>query len=91
MLFRKSRTAGLSRFPFQSTVFEYSTGRAGFICSYAIDRPTVDARAALYATAQKQAEESKVQLRKMEQASVKKGKYEKHSVELEAVRYHFSF
>ncbi|KAG0694853.1 ribosome recycling factor domain-containing protein [Suillus ampliporus] len=46
-------------------------------------RPTVEARNALAATAQRMAEDTRVQLRKIQQASVKKGDYKKHSVELE--------
>ncbi|KAG1843059.1 ribosome recycling factor domain-containing protein [Suillus tomentosus] len=48
-----------------------------------IPRPTVEARNALTATAQRMAEDTRVQLRKIQQASVKKGDYKKHSVELE--------
>ncbi|KAG6873368.1 hypothetical protein C0995_016477 [Termitomyces sp. Mi166 len=46
-------------------------------------KPTVDARLALYTTAQRKAEEIRVQVRKQHQASLKRGKYAKHSVELE--------
>ena len=49
-------------------------------------RPTVEARNALAATANRMAEDVRVQIRKHHQASIKKGKYEKHSVELEEVR-----
>ncbi|EGO03553.1 hypothetical protein SERLA73DRAFT_175063 [Serpula lacrymans var. lacrymans S7.3] len=48
-----------------------------------IPKPTVDARKALTTSAQRLAEDSRVQIRKLQQASVKKGKYEKHSVELD--------
>lgn len=48
-------------------------------------RPTIEARNALTATAQRMAEDTRVQLRKIQQASVKKGDYKKHSVELEEV------
>lgn len=48
-----------------------------------IPRPTVEARNALTATAQRMAEDTRVQLRKIQQASVKKGDYKKHSIELE--------
>ncbi|KAG2151183.1 ribosome recycling factor-domain-containing protein [Suillus bovinus] len=48
-----------------------------------IPRPTVEARNALTTTAQRMAEDTRVQLRKIQQASVKKGDYKKHSVELE--------
>ena len=50
-------------------------------------RPTVEARNALAATAQRMSEDTRVQLRKIQQASVKKGDYKKHSVELEEVRH----
>ena len=48
-------------------------------------RPTVEARTALYITAQRQAEDTRVQIRKVQQASVKRGKFAKHSVELDEV------
>ncbi|OAX39928.1 ribosome recycling factor [Rhizopogon vinicolor AM-OR11-026] len=48
-----------------------------------IPRPTVEARNALTATAQRMSEDTRVQLRKIQQASVKKGDYKKHTVELE--------
>ncbi|KAG9311511.1 ribosome recycling factor-domain-containing protein [Chiua virens] len=48
-----------------------------------IPKPTVEARNALVSTASRMAEDVRVQIRKHHQASVKKGKYEKHSVELE--------
>ncbi|KAG2133196.1 ribosome recycling factor-domain-containing protein [Suillus bovinus] len=48
-----------------------------------IPRPTVEARNALTTTAQRMAEDTRVRLRKIQQASVKKGDYKKHSVELE--------
>ncbi|KAF8552465.1 ribosome recycling factor [Imleria badia] len=48
-----------------------------------IPKPTVEARNALAGTASRMAEDVRVQIRKHHQASVKKGKYEKHSVELE--------
>jgi hypothetical protein len=50
----------------------------------------VDARLALAAAAQKQAEETRVQIRKLHQAAVKKGGYKKFSIELESVRLLFS-
>jgi hypothetical protein len=49
----------------------------------------VDARLALAAAAQKQAEETRVQIRKLHQAAVKKGGYKKFSIELESVRLPF--
>ncbi|EDR09261.1 uncharacterized protein LACBIDRAFT_293801 [Laccaria bicolor S238N-H82] len=48
-----------------------------------IPKPTVDARHALYAAAKRKAEEMRVQIRKQHSLSVKRGKFEKHSVELE--------
>lgn len=62
-----------------SDVF-HAPGDACLVC-----RPTVEARNALAGTASRMAEDVRVQIRKHHQASVKKGKYEKHSVELEAV------
>jgi hypothetical protein len=50
------------------------------------NRPTVESRLALYGTAQKQAEDVRIQLRKHHQTSVKKGGYKKFSIELESVR-----
>jgi ribosome recycling factor len=48
-------------------------------------RPTVEARNVLAATAQRLAEDGRVQVRKIQGSSTKKGKYAKHSVELEEV------
>ncbi|KAF8438857.1 ribosome recycling factor domain-containing protein [Boletus edulis BED1] len=48
-----------------------------------VPKPTVEARNTLAVTTSRMAEDVRVQLRKHHQASVKKGKYEKHSVELE--------
>jgi len=48
-----------------------------------IPKPTVEARNALATTAQRLAEDGRVQLRKIQGNSTKKGKYAKHSVELE--------
>ncbi|KAF5318638.1 hypothetical protein D9619_010953 [Psilocybe cf. subviscida] len=48
-----------------------------------IPKPTIDARKELYNAAKKKAEEIKVQVRKHHAASLKRGKYEKHSIELE--------
>jgi hypothetical protein len=45
----------------------------------------VDARHALYAAAKRKAEEMRVQIRKQHSLSLKRGKFEKHSVELEEV------
>ncbi|TEB29877.1 ribosome recycling factor [Coprinellus micaceus] len=46
-----------------------------------IPKPTVEARHALYAAAKKKAEEIRTQVRKQHSASLRKGKFEKHSVE----------
>ncbi|KAJ3999885.1 ribosome recycling factor domain-containing protein [Lentinula boryana] len=48
-----------------------------------VPKPTVEARQTLFATAERQAEDTRVQIRRHHQASLKKGKYEKHSIELE--------
>ncbi|KAF8886508.1 ribosome recycling factor domain-containing protein [Infundibulicybe gibba] len=48
-----------------------------------IPKPTVEARTALYTAAQRKAEEIRVQIRKAHQASLKRGKYAKRSIELE--------
>jgi ribosome recycling factor len=53
---------------------------------FLLGRPTVEARLALYTTASRQAEDTRVQIRKLQAASVKKGKYEKFSQEIQAVR-----
>ncbi|PCH44956.1 ribosome recycling factor [Wolfiporia cocos MD-104 SS10] len=44
-------------------------------------KPTVESRMAMYATAQKQAEDTRVNIRKQHQTSLKKGKYAKYSPE----------
>ncbi|PBL01845.1 ribosome recycling factor [Armillaria gallica] len=48
-----------------------------------VPKPTLDAKSSVVAAAGKNAEEARVQCRKLHQTSVKKGKYEKRSVELE--------
>ncbi|KAF8191190.1 ribosome recycling factor domain-containing protein [Pholiota molesta] len=48
-----------------------------------IPKPTVEARKELFAAAKRKAEEIRVQVRKQHTTSLKRGKYEKHSVELE--------
>ncbi|KAJ3564742.1 hypothetical protein NP233_g8090 [Leucocoprinus birnbaumii] len=48
-----------------------------------IPKPTVDARKELFNGAKRKAEEIRVHIRKQHQASIKRGKYEKHSIELE--------
>jgi ribosome recycling factor len=59
-----------------------------FVCSLSskLYRPTVEARIALYTAAHRQSEDIRVQIRKIHQASIKRGKYPKHSPELAAVR-----
>lgn len=51
--------------------------------SNVMPRPTVESRNALIKSAQLKAEDIRVQIRKHHQSSLKRGKYEKHSVELE--------
>ncbi|EPQ53424.1 ribosome recycling factor [Gloeophyllum trabeum ATCC 11539] len=48
-----------------------------------IPKPTVEARHALYTTAHRLAEECRVQIRKHHSAALKKGKFDKHSKEIE--------
>lgn len=48
-------------------------------------RPTVEARNSIQTIAQREAENTRIQLRKHHQASVKKGKFGKHSSETEGV------
>ncbi|KAF9071903.1 ribosome recycling factor domain-containing protein [Rhodocollybia butyracea] len=48
-----------------------------------VPKPTVEARNVLFTAAQRQGEDTRVQIRKHHQASLKKGKYEKRSVEVE--------
>jgi ribosome recycling factor len=45
----------------------------------------VEARTALVTAAHKKSEDIRVQIRKLHQNSIKKGKYSKHSVELDEV------
>ncbi|EMD34806.1 hypothetical protein CERSUDRAFT_54801 [Gelatoporia subvermispora B] len=47
-----------------------------------IPKPTVETRLAMFSTAQRQAEDTRVLIRKQHQASVKKGGYEKHAPEI---------
>ncbi|PPQ65997.1 hypothetical protein CVT26_010657 [Gymnopilus dilepis] len=48
-----------------------------------LPRPTIEARKEIFAAAKRKAEEIRVQIRKQHAASLKRGKYEKRSVELE--------
>lgn len=48
-----------------------------------VPKPTLDAKSSVVAAAGKKAEEARVQCRKWHQVSVRKGKYDKRSVELE--------
>ncbi|KAF9551727.1 ribosome recycling factor [Agrocybe pediades] len=48
-----------------------------------IPKPTIQARQEIFAAMKKKAEEIRVQVRKQHAASLKRGKYEKHSIELE--------
>ncbi|KAI9511674.1 ribosome recycling factor-domain-containing protein [Russula earlei] len=51
-----------------------------------VPKPTVEARLAAYSAASKLAEETRVQIRRQLQASVKKGKYPRHSVQYDEFR-----
>ena len=53
-------------------------------------RPTVETRNALYTTASRQAEDVRVQLRKLHQALLKKANISKHSADFSTVRPLFS-
>ena len=55
------------------------------IIDFCFHRPTVEARTALYASSKRKAEEIRVQVRNKHSASLKRGKYQKHSIELEEV------
>jgi len=48
-----------------------------------IPKPTVQARTELYASAKRKSEEIRVQIRNRHSASLKRGKYGKHSIESE--------
>ncbi|EAU85637.2 hypothetical protein CC1G_06350 [Coprinopsis cinerea okayama7 len=48
-----------------------------------IPKPTVESRLSLYAAAKKKAEEIRVQVRRQHSTSLKRGKFEKHSIEIE--------
>ncbi|KAK0452149.1 ribosome recycling factor domain-containing protein [Desarmillaria tabescens] len=48
-----------------------------------VPKPTLDAKSSVVTAARKKAEDARVQCRKFHQASVKKGKYDKRSIELE--------
>src|ERR1700727_838797 len=81
--FLKDSTAELSGYQSQSKhAFWLSVSPLHDVSS---KRPTVEARTALYITAQRQAEDTRVQIRKVQQASVKRGKFAKHSVEPDEV------
>ena len=54
--------------------------------SLTVQRPTVAAREELAKEAAKVAEETRVQLRRIQQSRIKKGGYVKHSVEIDEVR-----
>ena len=51
----------------------------------------MDAKKELFMAAKRKAEEIRVQVRKHHTASIKRGKYEKHSIELEEVRLTLTF
>lgn len=48
-------------------------------------RPTIDAKKDLFTAAKRKAEDIRVQIRKHHSSSLKKGKYARHSVEMEEV------
>ncbi|KAJ6631187.1 ribosome recycling factor domain-containing protein [Mycena sp. CBHHK59/15] len=48
-----------------------------------IPKPTVESNMALVTAAHRKSEDVRIQIRKLHQASLKRGKYEKHSIELE--------
>lgn len=52
-------------------------------------RPTIESKKELFGAAKRVAEEVRVQIRKHHSISLKRGKYGKHSVELEEVPFHF--
>jgi ribosome recycling factor len=54
-----------------------------------LPRPTVEARLAAYSNASKLAEDVRVQIRRQHQASLKKGKYSRHSTEYQEVSTFF--
>ena len=57
-----------------------------FSSSYSLlPRPTVEARLAAYSSASKLAEDARVKIRRQHQASLKKGKYARHSTEYDKV------
>lgn len=78
------KTIELLKSPYRST-FTRCPFRIYAECLVHVSRPTVEAKTALYTVAQRKAEETRVQIRKQHQASLKRGKYDKHSVELEEV------
>jgi ribosome recycling factor len=59
-----------------------------FLISVA-SRPTVEARLAAYSNASKLAEDARVKIRRQHQASLKKGKYSRHSTEYNEVSTFF--
>ena len=52
-------------------------------------RTTLEAKRQVYMTAKRKGEEIRVQIRNKHSVSLKRGKYEKHSIELEEVYIHF--
>ena len=77
---------GPSKFQYPSTTFV----KQYHFSSNTFPRPTVEARKELYTIAKRKAEEMRVQIRKHHSASLKRGKYEKRSIELEEVCLAFS-
>ncbi|OBZ78406.1 Ribosome-recycling factor, partial [Grifola frondosa] len=78
----RSRTAAPSKYQYQSKL-PVATSAHLLTCSSR--RPTVETRLALYTNAQRQAEDTRVQIRKHHQAALKKGKYGKHSPQIQEV------
>ena len=75
----------IERLKFPSPSMYWNYNHDSFPVADLLLRPTVEARAAQVTAAQRKAEEIRVQVRKQHQASLKRGKYEKHSIEIEQV------
>lgn len=59
---------------------------ACLVAQSSLTRPTVEARLALYTTAQRSAEDTRVHVRKQHTAAIKKGNFAKRSQQLDEVR-----
>lgn len=84
MLSRKKWIVGQSKSLCQSELLSLDDSQ--HMLSLNIQRQTVAAREELAKEAAKVAEETRVQLRRIQQSSIKKGGYAKHSVEIDEVR-----